>query len=1073
MKKFVSIVTVAVVLFCFMTTGTWAARKIDFYNSNAKQFVNQLNKSGSFELGNMAANLGLSGDEAFNLLRSNKDLNGITHYRFQQSYMDIPLWGMQTVVSVSPAKKAWGIHGAMLLDIPMDVKGVPKKSTLNPEGALRQMQEEHRNKDKKATWHFSQETFGTYIYFHKKKAYLVYVVSFFADNEKGNPSRYVYFVNAKTGNLLHKYNNLQRADVGTGPGGNLKVGYYYYGTDFPPFGVTVNGSTCTMDTTDVKSVNLNHGTSGSTAYSYTCYENLFKEINGAYSPINDAQFFGQVVFDMFMDWYGVPPLTFQLMMRVHYSTNYENAFWNGSSMTFGDGYTTFYPLVALDVSAHEVSHGFTEQNSGLIYSGQSGGINEAYSDMAGESAEYYSRGSTDYMVGYDIFKSPSGALRYMYDPPLDGNSIDHVSQYYSGLDVHYSSGVFNKVYWLVATTSGWTPKMAFDIFTKANQNYWTPSTTFQQGGEGVMNAAVDLGYNCQDVVNAFAVVGVPLTCPGPPIADFSGTPTSGGYPLTVTFTDLSQGAATWSWNFGDTGTSTEQNPVHTYTAMGTYTVTLTVTNQFGSDTAVKTNYITVTAPQIPVADFVASSTDINIADSVTFTDLTTENPYQWAWTFEGGTPATSTVQNPTVTYNTAGTFTVTLTATNVVGSDTETKVGYINVTVKPYCTSSGNSQSYEYIAGVQVADLNNPSGATPYSDFTSLTAHVNQEDTVNVALTPGFTSSAYTEWWKIWVDYNGDHDFEDAGEEVFSGSGSSVVSGSFVVPTNTVIGNTRMRVSMSYSTYPPMCGTFTYGEVEDYTINISTTTGQPPVAEFSGSPTTVTEGGSVAFTDLSTGSPDTWDWTFPGGTPSTSTQQNPTVTYSTAGTYDVTLTVTNAYGTDTQTKQNYITVTAQNQDPTADFTFTTSCLTANFTDASTDPDGTIASWLWDFGDGNSSTQQNPSHTYAAGGTYTVTLTVTDNDGGTDSVSKLVTVTDCAINLAATAYKSKGTKYVDLVWSGATGANVNIYRDGNLIASVPNTGTYTDNLGKGGKATYTYQVCETDGSVCSNTVNVTI
>ena len=145
-------------------------------------------------------------------------------------------------------------------------------------------------------------------------------------------------------------------------------------------------------------------------------------------------------------------------------------------MLFGDGYTTFYPLVSLDVSAHEVSHGFTEFNSGLIYSSQSGGINEAFSDMAGEAAEYYSRGSTDYMCGYDIFKDPTGALRYLYDPPLDGRSIDHVDDYYSGMDVHYSSGIFNKAFYLIAESSGWTTKMAFDIFVKANQDYWQPST---------------------------------------------------------------------------------------------------------------------------------------------------------------------------------------------------------------------------------------------------------------------------------------------------------------------------------------------------------------------------------------------------------------------------------------------------------------------------------------------------------------------------------------------------------------------------------------------------------------------
>jgi uncharacterized repeat protein (TIGR02543 family) len=153
----------------------------------------------------------------------------------------------------------------------------------------------------------------------------------------------------------------------------------------------------------------------------------------------------------------------------------------------------------------------------------------------------------------------------------------------------------------------------------------------------------------------------------------------------------------------------------------------------------------------------------------------------------------------------------------------ETKTNYINVEeiVIDYCDSSGNDQSYEYIAGVVVSDLSNTSGASPYSDFTYLTANLVEGESAAVSLTPGFPSSSYTEYWKIRIDYNEDGDFEDTGEEVFSGSGSSVVSGSFTVPSGTDGVITRMRVSMSYSTYPPICGSFTYGEVEDYTVEIS------------------------------------------------------------------------------------------------------------------------------------------------------------------------------------------------------------------------------------------------------------
>jgi len=164
--------------------------------------------------------------------------------------------------------------------------------------------------------------------------------------------------------------------------------------------------------------------------------------------------------------------------------------------------------------------------------------------------------------------------------------------------------------------------------------------------------------------------------PQPPVADFTGSPTSGCAPLTVDFTDQSTGEIdSWSWDFGDGGTSTAQNPSHTYNSPGTYTVSLTVTGPGGSDTETKTNYITVSAA--PTADFVGDPTSGTAPLTVNFTDKSTGNPTSWSWDFGDG--GTSTAQNPSHTYNSPGTYTVKLTATNSCGSDTETKVDYITV----------------------------------------------------------------------------------------------------------------------------------------------------------------------------------------------------------------------------------------------------------------------------------------------------------------------------------------------------------------------------------------------------------
>jgi PKD repeat protein len=166
--------------------------------------------------------------------------------------------------------------------------------------------------------------------------------------------------------------------------------------------------------------------------------------------------------------------------------------------------------------------------------------------------------------------------------------------------------------------------------------------------------------------------------------------------------------------------------------------------------------------------------------------------------------------------------------------------------------------------------------------------------------------------------------------------------------------------------------------------------------------------------------------------------------------------------------------TPSNSAPTANFTFSTSELTATFTNTSTDSDGTIAKSDWSFGDGTILTATNPTHTYAAAGTYTVKLTVTDDDGATGSTSQSVTVsqsTSDGITLTATGYKVKGIQHADLTWSGATGTNVDIHRDGQYHKTVANIGSYTDNIGKVGGGTYKYKISEEGKTNYSNEVTV--
>jgi aqualysin 1 len=160
--------------------------------------------------------------------------------------------------------------------------------------------------------------------------------------------------------------------------------------------------------------------------------------------------------------------------------------------------------------------------------------------------------------------------------------------------------------------------------------------------------------------------------------------------------------------------------------------------------------------------------------------------------------------------------------------------------------------------------------------------------------------------------------------------------------------------------------------------------------------------------------------------------------------------------------------------PTADFTFDCSGLTCSFTDTSTDSDGDVVAWSWSISGNVVSTVEAFSHPFASWGTFTVTLTVTDDDSATSSTSKNVTVSEPStggITLSATATKVKGVMRAELAWSGAAGDDVDVYRDDAYVITTANDGNYTDAIGKGG-GSYTYQVCEANSSTCSNAVTVT-
>ncbi|MBP1928166.1 PKD repeat protein [Methanolinea mesophila] len=503
----------------------------------------------------------------------------------------------------------------------------------------------------------------------------------------------------------------------------------------------------------------------------------------------------------------------------------------------------------------------------------------------------------------------------------------------------------------------------------------------------------------------------------PPVAEFSANQTSGDAPLIVLFTDESTGDPTsWAWNFGDSETSDEQNPVHTYAAAGNYTVTLTASNSAGNDDETKTDYITANvAVPAPTADFNADQTSGIAPLSVQFTDTSTGSPDTWSWNF--GDSATSEEQNPTHIFTDVGTYTVTLTVTNAGGSDTETKTWLIKATTED--------------------------GLVPLVAPRHIFINVANPDGVKYDL-DGALYSGPADTYYIKADGGGlnelglSHTNETAVAK--SRTNTSQGSGAFYL-TNTGGRGYDDDLILCLAVKGPIADDFSVNlRSSGYTWTLPTVVNALPTdpsynaggidltfhkEDFQYGPQSWKPGPGdlytpslplyvgedihdesnefyLMFIDLGVGNMNPGK-AWPAGILPLVDNGAAKVEY-TFSNMD-TMATFNGYGwtylanqgqgiswTNSMDPPNYsefiVTGIVEQVEPpvaafTANVTSGTIPFAVQFADQST---GNPTSWAWDFGDSGTSDEQDPVHTYTAAGTYTVSLTAT-NDGGSDTATE--------------------------------------------------------------------------------------
>ncbi len=852
---------------------------------------------------------------------------GITHIKAQQFFKGVKVYGAESYLHIGPKKD---IYTGYIYPVDINFNVTPE---ISKESALGIVETDLKSRTVFKNLAESQKELLKYkspditlIIYDNLLAYEVDIRPNFIETWK-------YFVDARTGGIVRSYNNTQSDGPATATGYDLNnilrtINTYLESGSYILLNAsetmynasTQEGVIMTLDANNTSTVNLEYST-------ITSANNTWSDktaVSAHYNAAATYKYFKNTFGRNSINGQGGNILSF-INVTNEDGSSMENAFWNGKAAFYGNGGSNFDPLAgALDVAAHELGHGIISNTANLEYYGQSGAMNEGFADIFGAMVD-----RDDWHIGEDITKttfSPSGALRNMSNPHNMGSSSDaywqpkHLSEMYTGEEdnggVHINSGIVNYAYYLYATAI--TKEKAEQVFYRALENYLTSKSQFIDLRIAVIQSAKDLyGENSQESVkagNAFDAVGIYEETSIDYAQDY---PVNPGQDYLLTYdTDQSNPYTLYRSSTMGTDyyalTTTDMKTGVSVSDDGSAAVFVATDDKIKAISTDPNNIQEFYLSDEAFFDNVAISKDANrlaaisteIDTSIYVYDLVSQ---QWArfilynpTTSHDGTDAGGVVFADAIEFDHTGEYLI-YDAFNLLNSASGEDISYWDIGfIKIWDNSSNDfgdgTINKLYGSLPENVSIGNPtfSKNSPYiiafdymnsstDEYAIFGANLltGDLDIITANSTLGFPSFSKND--------------DKVAFSALDNSSKEVVA-VIDIDANKITGTGSASIIVEDAMWPEFytegIRSLILGPLANFTVDLKS--GVAPL--------------TVKFIDLSINSPVSWSWVFEGGTPPTSGQQNPSVTYNSPGTYRVSLTCTNSTGNNTMTKTGYISV---------------------------------------------------------------------------------------------------------------------------------------------------------------------